>query len=335
MLLWALARAWPDALNPFMRHERWDTALFLHWALPREQVQALLPAGLEVDDGGDARGSGWLGLVLLSELGVGPAGCCRWSRFLVDHHGANLRVYVRGPDGPGILFLSLECSSAVASAGARLFSIPYWPGSMSRTVTEEDHHQAGTGSGSGGGGRRRRFQLKGRRCTCRCRGRSFRWRRFSTALISCSWAVASSDATLATTTAATSTIETQSSPSPPRDATNSLVASSSAGARQRGGSGDGGGGGAARDVQWARRAHFFVEQYRLYTVNGSALYSGVISHQPWAAPRPVELQSLQQSLSNAVPGLAAQLGAPAHCCFSEGTGPIDFGMLRPSGARPS
>ena len=98
-----------------MRHDRWDSALFLHWKFQKTLIEALLPPGLYVDtipnnanEPEDALA--WLGMVLLSELGVG-ASCCR--AVTVNHHGANLRVYVIGPDGPGIFFLSLECSSIV------------------------------------------------------------------------------------------------------------------------------------------------------------------------------------------------------------------------------
>lgn len=171
-MLWPLSRLWPDNLGPFMRHERWQTALFLHWALPAALIQALLPPGLVVDDaleaqhgGGQPPGMAWLGLVLLSELGVGPAGCLRrWSP-LVDHHGANVRVYVRGPDGPGIFFLSLECSSLLAAAGARLMAIPYWPASMARSESTDD-----TGE--------RSYQLTGRRWFS------------SAAAVKCRWSVA-------------------------------------------------------------------------------------------------------------------------------------------------
>ena len=45
--LWLLARIWPAlGLGPFMRHERWHDALFMHWPLPASVVQRLLPAGL-------------------------------------------------------------------------------------------------------------------------------------------------------------------------------------------------------------------------------------------------------------------------------------------------
>jgi len=131
-----------------MRHERWDSALFLHWKFQKTFIQNLLPPGLYVDaipnvsqDQEPTREDAWLGMVLLSELGVG-ATCCR--AVLVDHHGANLRVYVMGPDGPGIYFLSLECSSILASVGARAMAIPYWPSSMTRAESVQKQESGST-----------------------------------------------------------------------------------------------------------------------------------------------------------------------------------------------
>ena len=117
--LWLLARLWPTALGPFMRHTRWHDALFLHWPLPASAVQRLLPAGLTVDT---MDGIAWVGLVLLTERGVGPGPCHGWLP-KVSHHGANIRTYVLDSRGerPGIFFFSLECSSVLACLGARLF----------------------------------------------------------------------------------------------------------------------------------------------------------------------------------------------------------------------
>jgi uncharacterized protein YqjF (DUF2071 family) len=131
--LWLLARLWPNRLGRFMRHERWDEALFMHWQLPASTVQRLLPVGLTVDT---QDGHAWLGIVLLTEQGVGPGLGRRWLP-AVSHHGANVRTYVRDSNGqrPGIFFFSLECSSLLACLGARLFAIPYWPAGMSRDAS--------------------------------------------------------------------------------------------------------------------------------------------------------------------------------------------------------
>mmetsp|Transcript_16819 Transcript_16819/g.29563 ORF Transcript_16819/g.29563 Transcript_16819/m.29563 type:complete len:279 (+) Transcript_16819:40-876(+) len=119
----------------FMKHNAWENALFVHWPVEPAVVKARLPRGLEPDI---LDGSAWVGLVLLTERGVSsshPLG-----RIVVppiDHLGANVRTYVRHNGIPGIFFWSLECSSLLASLGARMAGIPYFPATMSRTVDME------------------------------------------------------------------------------------------------------------------------------------------------------------------------------------------------------
>ena len=267
-MLECLSRLWPNTCGPFMRHDRWDSALFLHWKFQKTLIEALLPPGLYVDtipnnanEPEDALA--WLGMVLLSELGVG-ASCCR--AVTVNHHGANLRVYVIGPDGPGIFFLSLECSSIVASIGARGMAIPYWPSSMTRAeVTFEKTNQ---------------FQMTGKRYTC-CSSKA------ATPHVDCIWTT-----------------------EPP------VAASHSHKEKKK------------DNTQWVKRASFFLERYRVYTFRGGQLYSGTVSHQSWPVI-PAQLQQLNQSLSAVIEGLPIALGAPTHCCYSKGVGPVEFEMLRP------
>ena len=262
-----------------MRHERWDRALFLHWKFQKTFIQNLLPPGLYVDtipnvsqDQEPTREDAWLGMVLLSELGVG-ATCCR--AVLVDHHGANLRVYVMGPDGPGIYFLSLECSSILASVGARAMAIPYWPSAMTRAESVHVQKQAScSADDSIQLEKTNLFQMTGKRYRCASNA--------AAPQVDCIW-------TTAPAAAASHTEE---------------------------------------NTQWVQRASFFLELYRVYTFRGGQLYSGTVSHQPWPVV-PAHLQQLNQSLSAVIEGLPIALGAPTHCCYSKGVGPVEFEMLRP------
>eukprot|EP00913_Durusdinium_trenchii_P028647 g26867.t1 len=51
----------------FMMHDAWENALFVHWPVPAERLAEMLPRGLEPDI---MDGTGWIGLVLLTERGV-------------------------------------------------------------------------------------------------------------------------------------------------------------------------------------------------------------------------------------------------------------------------
>jgi len=143
----------PDRAMSFMIHDKWENALFLHWLLDVDStlgkaLRAVVPEGLVLDRF-DFAGSGKecyaIGLVLLTERGVGPGRIARplfkslsqvsecaglgGAPFLVTHYGCNLRTYVQGD---GIFFLSLECDSLLASFGANRFGIPYHMAEMSR-----------------------------------------------------------------------------------------------------------------------------------------------------------------------------------------------------------
>jgi uncharacterized protein YqjF (DUF2071 family) len=122
-----------------MKHERWENVLFLHWKVPLHLEKILeenthpfvLDRFPDENDDTSGKGSYYVGLVLLTEQGVGPAvGRTRWTT--VTHHGVNVRTYVQGVAGlrsqqhpPGIHFSSLECNDELTSWGANLFGMPY------------------------------------------------------------------------------------------------------------------------------------------------------------------------------------------------------------------
>lgn len=109
-------------------YQRWSDLLFIHWRLPPDEIQPLVPAGLTVDT---FDGSAWVGLIPFYMSGVRP----RWlppvpgvSAF----HETNVRTYVH-LDGrePGVWFLSMEASSSLAVRVARrLWHLPYYRADM-------------------------------------------------------------------------------------------------------------------------------------------------------------------------------------------------------------
>jgi uncharacterized protein len=91
--------------------------------MPAEAVRPLVPAGLELDL---LDGRAYIALIPFAIPESRPVGVPPMlaTRFLET----NLRTYVRGADGErGIYFFSLEASSLVAVAGARLlYGLPYF-----------------------------------------------------------------------------------------------------------------------------------------------------------------------------------------------------------------
>jgi uncharacterized protein len=113
----------PGGIKPPVGYQSWHDLLFVHWCLPVDVCQRLLPAGLTVDT---CQGSAWIGLVAFWMSGVRPP----WFPaipYLSRFAETNLRTYVRAGDHePGIWFFSLEAAwlPAVLVARAR-WRLPY------------------------------------------------------------------------------------------------------------------------------------------------------------------------------------------------------------------
>src|SRR5262245_6385884 len=109
-------------------YQRWRDLLFVHWPVPPDVLRSLVPDQLEIDR---FAGRAYVSLIPFVITYSLPAGAppALATRFLET----NLRTYVRSPDGePGVYFFSLEASSLLAVAAARLlFGLPYFPAAMS------------------------------------------------------------------------------------------------------------------------------------------------------------------------------------------------------------
>jgi uncharacterized protein YqjF (DUF2071 family) len=104
----------PD--QPVLMHQNWHHLLFLHWEVPPQELQELLPPELTVDT---FDGIAYVGLVPFTVTGARPvlAPPLPW---ISSFHEINVRTYVhqRGRN-PGVWFFSLDASSAIAVAAAR------------------------------------------------------------------------------------------------------------------------------------------------------------------------------------------------------------------------
>ena len=115
------ARARPN--SGLVMRQQWTNLLFLHWEVPAYQLEAVLPAGLNVDT---HMGKAWIGIVPFSMRRVRP-------RFLPSVPGIsnflelNVRTYVYDESGtPGVWFFSLDANQSLAcTLGRRLFNLNY------------------------------------------------------------------------------------------------------------------------------------------------------------------------------------------------------------------
>ena len=89
---------------------RWHDVAFLHWPVPADQLQRLLPPGVELET---FDGTAWLGIVPFRMTGIrhrlfAPVpGMCAF-------HELNVRTYVTRDGKPGVWFFSLDAANALA-----------------------------------------------------------------------------------------------------------------------------------------------------------------------------------------------------------------------------
>jgi uncharacterized protein YqjF (DUF2071 family) len=122
-------RPWPlPDERPWVMGQTWDDLLFAHWRVSARALREHVPDGLEVDE---HDGSAWLGVTPFVVTGLRPRGMVPlplFSTFLE----LNVRTYVTSDGKPGIWFFSLDASSQVAVAAARLlYRLPYFRASIS------------------------------------------------------------------------------------------------------------------------------------------------------------------------------------------------------------
>jgi uncharacterized protein YqjF (DUF2071 family) len=128
----------------------WRDLLFLHQPISVDRLRSLVPDRLAIDT---FDGQAWITLIPFAVLDSRPVGVPR--RLALDFLEVNLRTYVRSPRGePGIYFFSLEASSWLAVAGARLgYALPYFPARMvarndgAGTIRYQSHRRIGGRAG--------------------------------------------------------------------------------------------------------------------------------------------------------------------------------------------
>lgn len=115
-------------------HQDWRDLLFVHWTFSPELIAARLPDQLELDLW---EGKAYVTAIPFVVEASRPTMVPR--RLGMTFLEVNLRTYVRpkagtsGDAAPGIYFFSLEASSWLAVAGARLaYGLPYFPARMRR-----------------------------------------------------------------------------------------------------------------------------------------------------------------------------------------------------------
>jgi len=105
----------------------WRDVTFAHWPVPVADVEALLPADLEVDTW---NGQAWVSLVGFEMDALRLRG---FPAIPTTHQFLefNVRTYVVGPEGPGVWFCSLDVAQWLPALVARVgFALPYDKGAV-------------------------------------------------------------------------------------------------------------------------------------------------------------------------------------------------------------
>jgi uncharacterized protein YqjF (DUF2071 family) len=117
----------PDQM--VVMHQNWHHLLFLHWEIPPEALQALVPPQLTIDT---YQGQAYVALVPFTITGVRTV-LTPPLPWISSFHEVNVRTYVHHEGrNPGVWFFSLDAASALAVAAARaMYHLPYFDADMS------------------------------------------------------------------------------------------------------------------------------------------------------------------------------------------------------------
>ena len=106
--------------------QSWRNLAFLHWEVPVEELELLLPEGLQPDL---FQGKAYVGLVPFEMKNIRPAWCPK--ALGVNFLETNVRTYVLHHNEPGVFFFSLDASSLTAVKIARwMWHLPYFHSGM-------------------------------------------------------------------------------------------------------------------------------------------------------------------------------------------------------------
>jgi uncharacterized protein YqjF (DUF2071 family) len=136
---------WPVRL-PWVMSQRWEHLLYLHYRVAADELRALVPEPLEVDE---FDGSGWVSVIPLRMMHI-------HLRDVFPIPGTanfpeiNVRTYVVHQGVPGVYFLSIDASSRFSVLVARAsFDLPYHEATMSFTETNGEYRSVSDRAGAG------------------------------------------------------------------------------------------------------------------------------------------------------------------------------------------
>jgi uncharacterized protein YqjF (DUF2071 family) len=128
-------RPWPLPSRPWLMGQTWRSLLFMHWPVAADQLRAVVPDQLVLDE---AEGSSWVGITPFGVSGLRLRGTLPLPG-ISTFPELNVRTYVTAGGKPGIYFFSLDAArQSAVSAARRAYRLPYFRAQMSRDRRGEE-----------------------------------------------------------------------------------------------------------------------------------------------------------------------------------------------------
>lgn len=115
-------RPFPLPDKPWVYYQEWNQALFLHWYVPKEILETMVPPPLTLDA---FEGNTWVSVVVFKMERIRPR-LLPAVPTISNFDEINVRTYILRDNKPGVYFLSIEASKPLSSFIAqKLSGLPY------------------------------------------------------------------------------------------------------------------------------------------------------------------------------------------------------------------
>ncbi len=112
---------------PWFAQQEWENILFIHWPVPSDEIEQLLPRSFKLDKFAQMA---WIGFVLFRAKNSRLRGIPKLLSY-PSFIQLNVRTYVKYGQERGVYFFSQDASRKLAVKGAKLCSLPFRQAMMS------------------------------------------------------------------------------------------------------------------------------------------------------------------------------------------------------------
>lgn len=124
-------RPWPLPKRPWVHYQEWKNVVFLHWEIPKEILEALIPREVQLDT---FENKAYVSLVPFTmkntRIRYLPS-----NSLVSDFHEINLRTYIKKDNKAGVYFINMEAGKWISALLARVMTgFPYRYSRINRTA---------------------------------------------------------------------------------------------------------------------------------------------------------------------------------------------------------